>query len=198
MPLYVFEARYRHLVKLCLEQAEPRFVITLAHSGFALKEGDPPFAKVGAIVQLSHHSQNPDGTYNVIAHGQDRCRITVSKEELHAETDGIARTLYFTQQEPYSLLRNDPNLERVAAWDALEAFKRYAQMFFAFESRKEIDDAIPEDLSHQASFICANVRVPVELRQKFLEAASLYERFRLVQTAIEERIAAHQPHSEES
>ena len=45
----------------------------------------------------------------------------------------------------------------------------------------------------QASFVCANIRVPSDSRQVLLEAPSLSARFRLAQKLIYERLAAHTP-----
>jgi uncharacterized protein len=89
--------------------------------------------------------------------------------------------------------RGDPNLERVAAWDALEAFRRYARTFFAFDAERQIDENVPDDVLYQASFICANLRLDGDERQALLEAPTLVDRFRLAERLIEERIAAHAP-----
>jgi hypothetical protein len=87
--------------------------------------------------------------------------------------------------------RDDPNEERIAAWDALEAFRRYAAAVFASTPQSQIDAHMPDDPLYQASLVCANLRVPSASRQVLLEAPSLVARFRLAQKLIEERLAAH-------
>jgi Lon protease-like protein len=195
VPLYIFEARYRRLVKLCLEQEEPRFVIALARRDGVIREGRTPFYPVGTFVRILQLGENPDGSYALLGYGQERCRLGVAAEEPVSEADGSRRALYFTEDDALPLERGDLNLERVAAWDALEVFREYAKTFFAFDALRQMDEALPEDLVFQASFICANIRVTVDSRQVLLEAPSLTERFQLAQKLMRERLAAHRPAS---
>ena len=197
VPLYVFEERYKHLVKLCLDSDQPRFVIALVSDEDVIRDGHPPFHKVGTFVHILQVSENPDGTYNLLGHGQERCAIKVSREEMIADADGVPRVLYHSEHNSYPLERGDPNSERLAAWDALDTFRAYAKAFFAFDALKQIEQVLPEDLVYQASFICANIRVPVASRQVLLEAPSLTARLQLSQKLMQERLAAHDA-SEES
>ncbi len=193
VPLYIFEERYKRLINLCLEQEKPRFIITLAKGDDVIRDEETPFYRVGTVVHVLQVSQNPDGTYNILGHGQERCLVEVSSREDVKEIDGTTRPLFFSEDADITLQRNDPNEERVAAWDALETFQRYAKQFFAFEAAQQIQEVMPEDLVYQASFICANIRVPADSRQVLLEAPSLIARFQLAQKLMLERIAAHEP-----
>ena len=191
VPLYVFEERYKRLVKVCLEQDQPRFVIALAQSSDVIRDGRHTFHKVGTYVHVLQASENPDGTYNLLGHGQGRCHINVADEEVIADADGGVRPLFYTTETDFPVERGDPNLEQVAAWDALDTFRVYAKTFFAFDALKQIEQVLPEDLMYQASFICANIRVPVDSRQVLLESPSLTSRFQLTQKLMQERLAAH-------
>jgi uncharacterized protein len=193
VPLYIFEERYKRLISLCLEQERPRFVITLAKDNEVIRDEETPFYRVGTVVHVLQVSQNPDGTYNLLGHGQERCLVNVSNREDVKEIDGSSRPLFFTDDNDVALQRDDPNEERLAAWDALETFQRYAKQFFAFEAAQQIQEVMPEDLVYQASFICANIRVPADSRQVLLEAPSLLARFQLAQKLMLERMAAHEP-----
>jgi uncharacterized protein len=193
VPLYIFEERYKRLVSLCLEQEKPRFVITLAKANEVIRDEETPFHQVGTVVHVLQVSQNPDGTYNILGHGQERCLVEVSNREDVRELDGSTRPLFFTEDADISLQRGDPNEERLAAWDALETFQKYAKQFFAFQAAQQIEEVMPEDLVYQASFICANIRVPPDSRQVLLEAPSLIARFQLAQKLMLEQIAAHEP-----
>ena len=117
----------------------------------------------------------------------------MAAEEEVMEQDGTLRRLFFTDEGEWPLSRGDPNLEQVTAWDATEVFRDYAKTFFAFDALRHIDEALPDDLVYQASFICANIRVPVDSRQVLLEAPSLTGRFELAQKLMRERLAAHKP-----
>lgn len=193
VPLYVFEARYKRLVRFCLELEEPIFAIALSHPDGVIRDGEAPFFKTGSFVRIIELAESPDGSYTLLGYGEGRCRIRVSEREEVADADGSARTLYYSHEEAWPLVRGDPNLERVAAWDALDAFREYAKTFFAFDALRQIEEAMPDDPIYQASFICANLRVPVESRQVLLEAPSLTARLQLAQKLMLERLQAHRP-----
>ena len=197
VPLYVFEERFKRLVKVAMEAPTPRFVVTLSKGDDVISDDHPAFYDVGTFVYILQVSENPDGTYNLLGHGQGRCKVEVSKEEAINDVDGSVRPLFYTAPSPLELERGDPNLERVAAWDALDTFRDYAKTFFAFDALKQIEQVLPDDLVYQASFICANIRVPVDSRQVLLEAPSLTTRFQLSQKLMRERLAAHRPAQED-
>lgn len=193
IPLYVFEARYRKLVNLCLEQDHPRFIIALNHRSTTLRDStNVPFYLTGTVVHIAQVSQNQDGTFQIIVHGQERCKVDILLKEEVAEPDGNVRSLFFSSETVLPLERSDPNYERLTAWDTLETFQNYAKLFFTREVLHELETSIPEDLVYQASFICANIRIPSDSRQILLEAPSLTKRFQLAQHMMKERITAHQ------
>ena len=193
IPLYVFETRYRKLVNLCLEQDRPRFIITLNQSNGSIQDDTWPFYKVGSLVYIAQVSQNPDGTYQIFIHGQERCKLDIVSTEEVSEPDGNVRPLFLSSEISFPLEREDPNQERLVAWDTLETFQQYARLFFPSEVSQGLETIIPEDLIYQASFICANIRIPADSRQILLEAPSLVKRFQLAQQMMKERIAVHQP-----
>ena len=196
VPLYVFEARYRRLVRLALEADEKRFVIVL---GRPRRHDDdaPPMHGVGTVMHVVRLDEREDGTFELLAHAQERVALHPVLYEEVPEPDGSTRPLYVTRYDPLPLERGDPNEERIAAWDALEAFRRYAATVFAFDAQSQIDANMPEDPLYQASLVCANLRVPSASRQVLLEASSLGARFRLAQKLIDERLSAHAPLTED-
>jgi len=189
VPLVVFEARYKRLVKAVLELDEPRFVIVRARPA----ADGPAMAAIGTVVRVVELAERPDGTYTLTGHGGERVRVDVTRREDVPEADGSERPLFFTEAKPQPVVREDPNLERVAAWDALEAFRRYARTFFAADGEQQVDEHVPEEPLYQASFVCANLRLEGDERQALLEASSLVDRFRLAERLIEERLEAHAP-----
>jgi len=189
VPLVVFEARYKRLVKAILELDEPRFVIVRARPA----ADGPAMAPVGTVVRVVELAERPDGTYTLTGHGGERVQVDVTRREDVPEADGSERPLFFTDAKPLPVVRDDPNLERVAAWDALEAFRRYARTFFAADAEQQVDDHVPDEPLYQASFVCANLRLEGDERQSLLEAPSLVDRFRLAERLIDERLAAHAP-----
>lgn len=192
VPLYVFEGRYRRLVRLALASDDPRFVIALGMPT-RVEDDAPPMHGVGTVMRIVKLEEHSDGTYELIAHAQERVTVHAELSEQVPEADGSTRPLYVTRYDPLPLERGDPNEERIAAWDALDAFRRYAATVFAFDAQGQIDANMPEDALYQASLICANLRVPSASRQVLLEAPSLTARLRLAQKLIDERLAAHAP-----
>lgn len=193
VPLHVFEERYKTLVRRVVASDEPRFAIALSRASGGIGDGVPGLAAYGAYVSVLTTEESPDGTFQVIVHGQDRCRVRVARTEHIEEPGGDTRPLHWIEDVPAPLGRDDPNEELVAAWDAIDTFRDYAETFFAFDALGQIDEALPEDPLYQASFLCANIRVPLESRQVLLEAPTLTARFELAKKLMEERLAAHRP-----
>ncbi len=198
LPLYIFEERYKRMVKDCVENNQQRLVIVLAKQTSLFELSDslddailPVTYDIGTYVDILSVSENPDGSYNILTHGQERCRVELADQLAVTEADGSTRYLYYSEDKPEALRRDDPNLERVSAWDTLDTFRNYAQTFFAFDALKQIEEALPDDLLYQASFICANLRVPAHERQEMLETPSLVERFELARRLMQEHLEAH-------
>ncbi|WMT58665.1 LON peptidase substrate-binding domain-containing protein [Truepera radiovictrix] len=190
LPLFIFEERYKRMVRLCVEQNQRRLVIVLAKQGASVSDSGVHEIcyDVGSYADILSVAENPDGTFHILTHGQERCRVAVSR----SESVGAGHApLHFTRNLPYPLARDDPNLERLAAWDALEVFRSYSEVFFPTEVLEQIESALPDDLLFQASFICANLRAPAEARQRMLEAPSLIARFGAAQETMQALLKAH-------
>ncbi len=169
IPLYIFEERYKQMVRDLLAQGEEqrRFVITLATQA-GIRE-------VGGYVDLLAASENPDGTFNIVCRGGERCQV---------EGVGVfEKNLYQTTLDlPFPLERTARSEEIVAAWDAMEAFRGYVAGVADPGALEEAIVNLPDDPLYQASFLCVNLRVPALDRQALLEAPSLVGRLELAQT----------------
>lgn len=197
VPLHVFEERYKRLVRATVEGEPKRFVTVLAPQLEPIRDRPPPLPGYGTFVDLLSVQENPDGSFEVLAHGQERCRLEIVREENVSEPEGAERPLYYVADKPEPLERNDPNQERLVAWDALDTFRAYASTFFAFDAAGQIEEALPDDPMYQASFICANIRVPAASRQVLLDAPTLSARFQLARKLMQERLDGHRPAVEE-
>lgn len=195
VPLHVYEERYKRLVRHASGLTPSRFVIAPPPGPALAAEGSARPGTIGSIVELLETDVNPDGTYAVVGHGRERCRLEAVREERVPEQGGIERPLWFATAEPWPLEREDPNRERIAAWDAVDAFRRYGDVFFADGARRQADEALPSDPLYQASFVCANLRLPTERAQRLLEAPSLSARFEAATEAIDERLEEALPGS---
>ncbi|GEM87229.1 LON peptidase substrate-binding domain-containing protein [Meiothermus granaticius] len=176
IPLFIFEERYKQMVKdlLAQEEGQRRFVITLSE--------DSGIREVGGYVDLLAVQENPDGTFNIVCRGGERCRI---------EGAGAFDTLYQTTLDiPEPLLRSDPSSEAVAAWDAMDVFRSYVA---GKADPKALEDAIaslPDDPLYQASFLCVNLQVSAADKQALLEAPSLVARLELAQALMRQSLTS--------
>lgn len=170
IPLFIFEERYKQMIRELLghDEGERRFVITLAGPEPGMYRG------VGGYVDLLAASENPDGTFNIVCRGGERCRV--SEVGL-----GEGKLYYSIPDQPLPLERSDPGLEAVAAWDAMEAFRSYVAGKADPRALEQAIANLPEDPLYQASFLCVNLRVPAADRQALLEAPSLVARLELAQ-----------------
>jgi len=161
------------MVRDLLAQGEEqrRFVITLA-----TQDG---IREVGGYVDLLAASENPDGTFNIVCRGGERCRV---------EGVGVFdKNLYQTTLDiPYPLERNARSEEIVAAWDAMDAFRSYMAGVADPGALEEAIANLPDDPLYQASFLCVNLRVPAQDRQALLEAPSLVARLELAQALMQQ------------
>ncbi len=189
VPVSVREERYKRLVKLVLEQPqEPkRFITVMADDEAVIRDTPVKLARYGTLVNVLSVEETSEG-YDLLAHGQERYEIKVSRHEDVAEPGGSARPLYFAEELPAPVERSDPNAEAIAAWDAIDTFRDYAKTLFKLDSAAEIDVHLPQDPFYQASFVCANIRVPAASKQPLLEAPSLTARFDLARDLMLRRL----------
>lgn len=89
LPLHIFEARYRQMVREALD-GDRMIGMALLRPGFeADYEGRPAVYDVGCAGVITHAEPLPDGRFNIVLRGLDRFRI-----DGEAAPDG--RTLYRT------------------------------------------------------------------------------------------------------
>ena len=190
VPVNVHEQRYRQLIRVVLSQEnEPkRFIAVLAGEAAPIRDVQESLERFGTIVHVLSVEENEDGSIDVVVHGQERCEVVVTRREDVPEPGGATRPLYYANYQPAPVGRGDPNTEAVAAWDAIDTFRTYAGTLFKGDAAAEIDLHLPEDPLYQASFLCANIRVPPATKQPLLDAPSLTERFELARDIMLERM----------
>lgn len=190
VPLHVHEERYKQLVRevLAQEQEPKRFIIVYEPDHATIRDTALSVARYGTLVHLLTAEENPDGTFDLLVHGQERYQVDVHRIVEVAQPGGEKRPLAYVQERPAPLDRDDPNEEAIAAWDALDTFRAYADKRFHSRAGHEIDKHLPDDPFYQASFIAANIVVPSSAKQSLLEAASLRERFDLARALMLERM----------
>ncbi len=191
VPVTATEERYKRLVRLALAQeTEPKRLITvLAPPSAPIRDTPDHLERVGTLVHLLSVEETEEG-YDLVLHGQERCEVTVAHSLDVPDGAGETRQLHFAEFRPAPVVRGDPNAEAVAAWDAIDTFRAYAGTMY--KGGTDIDTHLPEDPLYQASFVCANIRVPAVNKQPLLEAPSLAERFDLARALMLERMRKRQ------
>lgn len=75
VPLFIFEPRYREMVRDALAGAGHIGMVCVRPEGVAEMSGDPPIFEVGCEGRISSSRQNPDGTYHITLDGVGRFRV---------------------------------------------------------------------------------------------------------------------------
>lgn len=194
VPVTATEERYKHLVKLALAQeSEPkRFITVFTPPTAPIRDTEEQFERYGTLVHLLSVEETDEG-FDLVLHGQERCEVDISHSQDVADGAGDTRPLYFADYRPAPVVRGDPNAEAVAAWDAIDTFRAYADTLYRGDT--DIDVHLPEDPLYQASFVCANIRVPAASKQPLLAAPSLTERFDLARHLMLERMTKRRTRS---
>src|SRR5690606_39692305 len=119
-------------------------------------------ARFGAVAHLLSVVET-EVCYELVLLGQVSCEVVVTRPEDVPDGAGETRPLHFAEYRPAPVVRGDPNAEAVAAWDAIDTFRAYAGALY--KGDPDIDSHLPEDPLYQASFVCANIRVPAVNKQ---------------------------------
>lgn len=191
VPVTAEEERYRRLVRLVLAQDdEPKRLITvLAPPSAPIRDTPEHLERYGTLAHVLSVEETEEG-YELLLHGQERCEVVVSRTEDVPDGAGETRPLHFAEFRPAPVVRGDPNAEALAAWDAIDTFRAYAGAMY--KGGADIDDHLPDDPLYQASFVCANIRVPAVSKQPLLDAPTLTERFDLARALMLERMRKRQ------
>lgn len=168
LPLHIFEARYRMMIKECQEQEKP-FGVVLARPGSALMREEP--YPVGTMADILALSRMDDGRMNLIARGGMRFRIL----ELHHEKPYLTGTveIYRDLPEPEQALRDQADKAR-------ELFNTYLEILLEVVGKPETPfdlPAEPEELSH---FVAYFLDIEDEEKQQLLEMTLTTQRLESV------------------
>ncbi len=172
LPLYVYEPKYKELTKdlLSKPELERNFIVTL-------DTPDGPKG-IGAFVHLLQANENPDGTFNLVCRGENRCRLDIFRTPKHSYK--------LANVHAFDLTREEPTDEAMVAWDAVEDFRKYIKPAADPAALEELLEHLPDDPLYKGSFICVNIRIPAFERQQLLEATTLIERLNLARQFMKE------------
>lgn len=163
LPLYIFEPRYRTMIKFCLDH-ESEFGVVLIKEGEEVGETATPY-EVGTAARILHVEHLDDGCMNIITAGEYRFKILEIQENLSYLT-GRVRML------------DDPEAEIESVSESLtaqteELYKAYealsSRLIFAWHSPEEQPDD-PRELAYQVGI---RLRISLKEKQTLLETIPL-------------------------
>lgn len=197
LPLHIFEQRYRAMVKRCLNDARPEFVVLLIKDGAEVDEGvmavEAPAADaaagavvashpVGTVARIVNAGRFPDGRYLIVCVGHERIRLRRVVQERPYLVGEVEALPDDDAAGGEAVRRELAGQVRQAMIDLLTAIREAAP---AGDSQQRLQvDAVARSIPTAAaelSFFVPRVLggASAEERQRILDSRSLRTRLRL-------------------
>lgn len=74
-PLYIFEPRYRQMTRDALDGSREIGMVTVRPDGVRDMAGNPAIFEIGCLGRITHATERPDGTYQILLAGEHRFRV---------------------------------------------------------------------------------------------------------------------------
>jgi uncharacterized protein len=175
VPLHVFEARYRALVRHLLEIGDPTdrvFAVVTIREGYEVGNHEATsMYRTGCLMQLTEVEPYADGRYDVVAVGRHRVRVVgteTSQPFLRAELE--------TLDAPEEA---DPDTAREAA-RALTVFGDYRAAVGALRGGDVMAGPLPRDPEMLSYVLASTCSLTLPERQQLLESPTTGERLGLL------------------
>ena len=183
LPLHIFEPRYLAMVEDCLK-SDRRLIGMIQPRGVAGEgQGGEGLVQVGCAGRLTSFSETEDGRYMVTLTGV--ARFTLRDEVTGFQPYRRARVDFAPFQVDLAGVQTDPELDRRVFLKDLARYLQAAKMGTDWSNLKEADD---EMLVNVLSMLCP---FAPEEKQALLEAATLPDRRRILQTLIAFSLQSH-------
>lgn len=199
LPLHIFEARYRDMVRECLEKDRSFGVVLVAPEPF--NESTARIHSIGTIAHIVDTRPYPDGRYDIMCLGRERFRVDSHQNDRAYHTASVTilseAATRATHPNPAD---HSVNTGAIATQTIVELRSLFATLFSAMtddETRTEqlgrIAQAIPSEpiaLSYFASRILPTANIAD--RQELLEIPDASSRLLKVQEHLkrERRVAS--------
>jgi uncharacterized protein len=187
VPLFIFEPRYRQMIRDALAGSKRIGMVCIRPEGVADAAGDPPVFDVGCEGIISNSLPHSDGTWHITLDGTRRFRIL--EEDLPNE----ARL--------YRVARIDPLVDAFPESDRLQARAIQSELIQKLErllegSASEAGEGTPTGLFEDvdpavaADALAQTLALSAVEKQGLLEAESVVGRLRQLDELLDFRIAA--------
>ena len=175
VPLHVFEARYRDLVRDCLADKRLLGIPTLLSGWESDYDGRPPVQSIAGVGRIIQHHRFPDGRYNIAVEGLGRVRL--NHELPPDQTYRIASATLLVDQLPGGADSMKPHLSRIRIL-LMQILAIHPKLQPRLEGM--IDDPKPRIIDELAHLLIQDARE----RQQYLEQDRLDLRAELVLTGL--------------
>lgn len=166
LPLYVFEERYRQMMRMVLEQ-DRQFGVVLIREGKEVGGPAVPY-RWGTVARITALQNLPDGSMNLWTVGEQRFRIV---EVTQIEPFMVAKVMLLPDVCDGCEQRILPIVHR--ATDRLE---QYVRLLFSPEGGKHFVVELPHNPRVLANTIGAILQVPLIQKQRLLEIDDVVQR----------------------
>ena len=189
VPLYIFEPRYRQMMKDALDGSHQIGMVTVRPDSVDEMAGDPRIFDIGCVGRIAHWQERPDGTFQLLLVGERRFRI---KEEIPRVGNRLYRSAkveLLEDREPKTeedfaalaqgredLLREVERLVRRSVGDEQDP-NEVLSHFEELEAPRLVN-ALTQAISFR----------PIE-RQQLIEADSILNRFEIMQDLLRFQLA---------
>jgi Lon protease-like protein len=183
VPLYIFEPRYRQMIRDVLSGDRQIGMVAVQPGHLDEMQGDPPVFDVGCLGSVEHAKRRPDGTYTFVLRATDRFRIV---EELGRPPEQLYRT---ARIERFADPLPDADRERVAAARS-EVSAGLGRLLERLEEQSAAKLSL--DRLDDVRFINALAQAldfDVLERQRLLETTNVLERYDLMGDLMRFRLA---------
>ena len=134
LPLHIFEARYRVMIRACIDEERP-FGVALIRSGEEVGGPAEPHA-VGTTARITRHETLPDGRMNIEAIGEERFRI----DELEQREPHLAASVTLDAM-PVS----DPREVAALAASVREDYRKALRLTLELQGAYGTHEELPRD-----------------------------------------------------
>jgi Lon protease-like protein len=181
LPLHIFEPRYLAMIEDCLK-SERRLIGMIQPRG-DMNAAQPALAMVGCAGRLTSFSETEDGRFMVTLTGI--ARFSVTEEVAGFQPYRRARVDFAAFRTDMDGPQTDPGLNRRSFLKDLARYLQASKMGTDWSNLKDADD---EMLINVLSMLCPFVP---EEKQALMEAATLSDRRRILETLISFALQGH-------
>lgn len=167
VPLYVFEPRYRDLLKRVIKRKEP-FGMFRIKTEVDSYHPDLRVSRIGTLAHVLKVEQHADGTSSILISGGERIEVV--------QFDASSHDYLSAEIRPKPL---QPSCDQKVQELTDLAWSGFLRAMPA-ELHRILEHSAPADPLEKASFMATNLKLPVMDMQHLLEADTLVDRLELL------------------